>query len=627
MGIFHIRICALNIGQFAPVKPNVLMFLKACELKIVQNNSGFNSKMSKSAFSVLSDCTAIAALFVASSRKLWTERPSKSPATMNLRREIRDVLDKVSGGQIPELCHTVLTPAEREAVNPEPYTALRAMGPLYNDLPDNMRRGWLSALKKSGWGRPFIHDILGWKCSPSTFLQSEEPLGGVGGRPATNQQHKSAVNKHLRTLSNDITGRWVSSSNSPTGKIPARHMHVSLSQAYLEYPEKDSLSYEAFIKMRDPEFKLSARPSDMCEYCERRKVAGRTLAALRTSNSIDAELSDADLLDLFDDDRENLVYVNASICVEVDRHRFLCDMQRSYYYTITDSPPPSTLIIDMDWKRKVNLPQGPMGMSLDGYHSCQIAILGFGFYTSAGTFNFDAVSKTVTEDSHCSCQALKAAIVYLREHGILDIRTFPTVHVWSDAGKHFRCKETAHFVLHEMKQFCADNVHITLNFLVEKHGKMRRDGHFRTLQPYLDQYTAREIVCSAGELAKAIRFGHSNTKKFNDMKGKPTPHLIVYEHTIPVKGTYTLRTYELEHIQSHYCFGVDDARMYVSPLSSSALRININPRTTATKCEYTLLESKAKPKPPENQFLVRMGGKRQRRDVDFGPVDDWQLPE
>ena len=63
--------------------------------------------MSKSAFSILSDCTAIAALFLASSRKLWTELSDKSPATMKLRREVREILDTVSGGQIPELCHTV----------------------------------------------------------------------------------------------------------------------------------------------------------------------------------------------------------------------------------------------------------------------------------------------------------------------------------------------------------------------------------------------------------------------------------------------------------------------------------------------------------------------------------------
>ena len=44
------------------------------------------------------------------------------------------------------------------------------------------------------------------------------------------------------------------------------------------------------------------------------------------------------------------------------------------------------------------------------------------------------------------------------------------------------------------------------------------------------------------------------------------------------------------------------------------------------KCTYELTVAEPKPRPPETQFLVRMGVKRLRWEAQFGEMD-WQLPE
>lgn len=566
--------------------------------------------------------TAIAAVFALQHPKPWSERNPKANTSLSLRKEIRVFFEHISGGNVAELFNSVLIPEEREVVNPEAFSALRGLGRVYNSLPqsDSSRRVWLTALMDSGWSHKYVQDSLGWGHGRKTFGAS---VAAPMGRPATNQQYKSAVNDFLLTKSKDIVGRYVSDESSPTGKKPARHMFVTFRQAYMEFPHKDVVTYEAFLKMRPPEFKQSARPSDMCEYCEKRKMAGRTLATLRTENGLDAELSDADLMELYDGDTDNPIYTNAALCVEVDRHRFLSDLQRERYISVTASPPPGVLIIDMDWKKKITLPLAPVGMSTDAYHSCQVAVISFGFYTSAGFYTFDALSKTVTEDSHCSIQALKAALVKLRDDNVLDIRTFYSVQVWSDVGKHFRSKETAYFVLHDLQDFCATGCTITLNFLGEKHGKMRRDQHFRTLQPYYEQYSATHIIYSAGGLTKAIRYGHSQTKAFNALSGKSTPHLIVYEHTMPVTGTYTLRRYELDHMESHYCYGAVGKQLFVSPISGSDMRKVISPKVVTEKCTFEVKVSEPAPLPAAAQCVKTMSAKRKRRDDEFGPATGW----
>jgi len=571
--------------------------------------------------------TAIAAIFATQIPKPWSTRAQKSPTTMAVRKEIREFLDRVSGGQTPELCASILTPAELVRVDPSPYKALRAMADVYDTLVDKARRPWVAALKLSGWGLPFIQQHLGWGVHSQTLKKATFETPSKGGRPISNQTHKDAVNEHLRTLSKELTGRWVASPDHPGERIAARHMQVSFRVAYMEYAGRDDISYEAFLKMRGPEFKQSARPSDMCDYCERRKTAGRTLAILRADNDLEYDISDIELMEMYEGDKTNPIYTNAAICVEVDRHRMLCDLQREYYLSVTDAPPPGTLSIDMDWKKKVTLPLGPVGTTLDSYHSSQVTVLGIGFYTSSGKYNLDAISSTTTEDSHCSCQALKAALVHLRDHNILDVRSFSEVQVWADVGKHFRSKEMAHFVLKDLQEFWSAGCRVSLNFLVEKHGKGRRDGHFRTLQAYYEQYYTRFVITNAGELAKAMRYGHAQTKEFNSRTGRPTPNLIVYEHTLPVTGTYTQRRYDIQDMESHYCFGVVNNKMYVSPLSSSRLRQSINPTALVEKCSYELVVSEPKPRPPDTQFLVRMGAKRRRRQEQFGEMEDWELPE
>ena len=106
-------------------------------------------------------------------------------------------------------------------------------------------------------------------------------------------------------------------------------------------------------------------------------------------------------------------------------------------------------------------------MGLDGYHSRLVSIISFGFYTPMGKYNFDVISSTVTEDSHCSSLALTAALAYLREHNILDALAYPNVQIWSDVGKHFRSKEMAYFVFNEFKNRIAAKCNLTLNFLVK----------------------------------------------------------------------------------------------------------------------------------------------------------------
>ena len=54
------------------------------------------------------------------------------------------------------------------------------------------------------------------------------------------------------------------------------------------------------------------------------------------------------------------------------------------------------------------------------------------------------------------------------------------------------------------------------------------------------------------------------------------------------------------------------------------MRKPIHPAVLQEKCSYLLSVSEPKPRPPDAQFVVRMGAKRRRRDALFGEMEEWQ---
>ena len=82
----------------------------------------------------LAGYTAIAAVFALQQPKPWTDRNQKSSSSLTLRKEIRTFFEHISGGKIAELFYAVLAQAEREALNPEAFVALRGLGRVYNEL-------------------------------------------------------------------------------------------------------------------------------------------------------------------------------------------------------------------------------------------------------------------------------------------------------------------------------------------------------------------------------------------------------------------------------------------------------------------------------------------------------------
>ena len=230
-------------------------------------------------------------------------------------------------------------------------------------------------------------------------------------------------------------------------------------------------------------------------------------------------------MEQFQDRPELAIYESAKFIVEADAHRALANIQKDQYSAVVNNPPIDTLVIDIDWKQKVNLPMGPSETSGGYYNRTQVAMMSVGFYWqgSKGRQNrvVDVISATVSETSHCSVAGLKEAFNLLRDQGAdgLDILAFKNIDVWADAGSHFRSYEFLYFMLIGIPTIFP-GVLCTINCLIGKHGKNLRDQHFRVIRGYLDRASRTTHIRTATDLNACLTKTHLTVQSRNRSQGK-----------------------------------------------------------------------------------------------------------
>ena len=211
------------------------------------------------------------------------------------------------------------------------------------------------------------------------------------------------------------------------------------------------------------------------------------------------------------------------------------------------------MVIDLDWKQKIVLPVGPTETSLAFYHKTQVTLLSVGFYwegpSGCEQRVVDIMSPSTTEDSHCTVASLKEALNILSQDG-MNIGRFKTVHVWADVGSHFRSGEFCNFILHEMAVLYP-GICVDMNFLVSKHGKNLRDQHFRAVRAYTDRAASEQVLTTASQLLHAIRVAHSVVQAWNRQVGFNSYQCDFYLHSIPISGSYTMKTLVFADLQQH----------------------------------------------------------------------------
>lgn len=169
---------------------------------------------------------------------------------------------------------------------------------------------------------------------------------------------------------------------------------------------KDKLSYRSFVAQSDSRFKQFAQKSDLCDCCEQAKSCKRAVISLRTKYKLPADITYSNIIERYKDDPDKDIVVAASFILECAAHRELADTQ-ALYNEHTAHPKPGKLVVDADWRARGCLPISKSQTSGEFYHKSQVSMLGVGFYWLGPdgrrrTRSVDIVSRSVTEDSHCT---------------------------------------------------------------------------------------------------------------------------------------------------------------------------------------------------------------------------------
>ena len=104
--------------------------------------------------------------------------------------------------------------------------------------------------------------------------------------------------------------------------------------------------------------------------------------------------------------------------------------------------------------------------------------------------------------------AVKCAKLILKEE-LADVK-FEKIVVWADVGRHFQSKEFMHYCLFDLVK--GKKCEVNVNFLVEKHGKNHRDGHFGGISDHLHDRSLEEPIKTVDDVARIL-------SEFNKTKG------------------------------------------------------------------------------------------------------------
>jgi hypothetical protein len=136
----------------------------------------------------------------------------------------------------------------------------------------------------------------------------------------------------------------------------------------------------------------------------------------------------------------------------IEFHRSIAKRQRLPYEKDRTDIPLDTLVIDLDFKQKIVIGDGPRQTNLTHYSQKQKSMLGFGLYykddnNQMQTMNINLISDCLTEDSFYVVSAFR----FIRKQDFFIKIKKSKYKVWFDTGNHFRSAEVMHYLFEELK--------------------------------------------------------------------------------------------------------------------------------------------------------------------------------
>ena len=161
----------------------------------------------------------------------------------------------------------ILSSQEKKEIASKHTKALMLFSDIYNNKKSKCKHKYLYPIKEAGFSLSearYFNFRVGKKLWKSCLIRNQRNKGGI---PKLNQLLVNKIRCHLNKNSSIAANRYLKLQNEN-----ARYRHTTIIQAYNTFAEKDKLSFSSFYKYLENIFKKPHRISDLCDYCEHKKV-------------------------------------------------------------------------------------------------------------------------------------------------------------------------------------------------------------------------------------------------------------------------------------------------------------------------------------------------------------------
>ena len=296
-----------------------------------------------------------------------------------------------------------------------------------------------------------------------------------------------------------------------------------------------------FKKYIPPEYKPAKRDQDKCDLCLELKKKILKLKELRNKliscGCLRRDHCAGDIDDYSDDtpytpsiricqhlsnESKQYWFELVDTIAELQYHRDVSHSQNEAYKKdmLLCQTTTRYMMVVCDWKENYTMKGGTIATGRDFYHTVQVSIMGVIVYCkdidNGKAQKMPIVSNVLTHDGTTAIMNIQLALKKLQTLHSAAFHRLECIKVWADSGPHYRNKEFAYYVLHNMLiEYSLKRS--KLNFFGEKHGKNDCDSMFGHISGYLGNAEQSERIDSITKICDVI----SNAQKcVNDEKKK-----------------------------------------------------------------------------------------------------------
>lgn len=312
----------------------------------------------------------------------WSNRRKRGGGFYLKKKQIRKILDLISGEDLINMLKDVLTEEEKYFLSGKIGESFKKMNEIYNSKGNKkIKRDFLLKFKLA---KLSIRKARKFGFKISSSIWKEKSKFKKLGRPNLSKDMVQDIKEHLEALSEVASNRMIKINKQD---ISVRYLNTSFSEAYRSFKRKNELSFSTFYSYIGKQYKKPHRLTDLCEYCELGKKTKKELFnsaknlnfkcnhqyyEILKSDSLNFSLNLIKKFfnDFFDEEIRKSSLEKIRTIELIQYHYQISRRQRESYKNMLNDKNlfNSAILIEMDYKQKILIGMSPRQVSGEFYN-------------------------------------------------------------------------------------------------------------------------------------------------------------------------------------------------------------------------------------------------------------------